>query len=110
MLFINGDLPLSTLEQKVLSQFSNQLSYTKRHLFIQGKSLCTVLKNSALHAGRITCTARFYAVEDRAPWVYPWVNEPDGGILYEWKRSKQLTAYTGYSTMWYGFANTDVGY
>ena len=27
----------------------------------------------------------FYAVEDRTPRVYPWMNEPVGGMLGVWK-------------------------
>jgi adenylate cyclase class IV len=26
-----------------------------------------------------------YAVEDRTPRVYPWLNEPGGGILLQWR-------------------------
>ena len=25
-----------------------------------------------------------YAVEDRIPRVYPWMNEPEGGIMPPW--------------------------
>ena len=30
----------------------------------------------------VSCLLSIYVVEDRAPRVYPWVNERDGGILY----------------------------
>ena len=36
----------------------------------------------------------FYVAVGRAPRVYPWVNEPDGGILCEWNISNQVTQYT----------------
>ena len=35
-----------------------------------------------------------YAVEDRTPRVYPWLNEPGGGILREWKPSRPRIAST----------------
>ena len=51
-------------------------------------------KTDIQQAGRVTIlghlrpyedqklAADIYVVEDRAPRVYPWVNERDGGILY----------------------------
>ena len=39
----------------------------------------------------------FYAVEDRAPRVYPWVNEPGGGTMRGWKLSRRHTVSTAYS-------------
>ena len=41
----------------------------------------------------------FYAVVDRTPRVYPWLNEPGGGMLLEWKSSSPRTASIAYSTM-----------
>ncbi|MBW1737523.1 MAG: MmgE/PrpD family protein, partial [Deltaproteobacteria bacterium] len=35
-----------------------------------------------------------YAVEDRIPRVYPWMNEPGGGILPPWNTQRPLTVYT----------------
>jgi hypothetical protein len=51
----------------------------------------------------------FYAVKDRTPRVYPWMNESDGGIKPLWNTQKQHTVYTILGTMWFGFANTAVG-
>ena len=40
--------------------------------------------NHAMYAAKNKGKGIFciYVVEDRAPRVYPWVNERDGGILY----------------------------
>jgi hypothetical protein len=51
----------------------------------------------------------FYAVEDKIPRVYPWMNEPCGGIMPPWTIQRQLTAYTIFNTTWFGFANTAAG-
>jgi len=51
----------------------------------------------------------FYAVEDRAPRVYPWVNEPGGGTMGRWKSSRRHTVFTGYRIMWCGCASTAAG-
>ena len=51
----------------------------------------------------------FYAVVDRAPRVYPWVNEPGGVIVSRWTLLKQVIAYTGCSIMLCGYANTADG-
>ena len=40
-----------------------------------------------------------YAVADRTPRVYPWMNEPGGGILAAWNIPDPLTAYTICDTM-----------
>jgi len=40
----------------------------------------------------------FYAVKDRTPRVYPWMNEPDGGIMPPWNTQRQLTAFTIFGT------------
>jgi len=52
---------------------------------------------------------QLYAVKDRTPRVYPWMNEPDGGIMPPWNTQRQLTVYTIFGTTWFGFANTAVG-
>ena len=49
-----------------------------------------------------------YVVEDRAPRVYPWVNERDGGITACMKIYKSALAYTDWNTMWCGCVNTGV--
>jgi hypothetical protein len=38
--------------------------------------------------------AYFYALKDRTTRVYPWMCEPDGGIIQLWNTEKQLTVYT----------------
>ena len=50
-----------------------------------------------------------YAVEDRTPRVYPWMNEPGGGIIPPWNTQKQLIVYIFFSTTWFGFSNTAAG-
>jgi hypothetical protein len=50
-----------------------------------------------------------YAVEDRRPRVYPWMNEPGGGIMPPWNTSKQRTVSTILNTTWLGSANTAAG-
>ena len=51
----------------------------------------------------------FYAVEDRIPRVYPWMNEPGGGIMPPWNTSEQRTVSTIFNTTWFGFVNTAAG-
>jgi hypothetical protein len=41
----------------------------------------------------------FYAVVDRAPRDFPWLNEPEGGIVTGWRSQKPRTVYTGFNTM-----------
>ena len=53
--------------------------------------------------------AKFYAVEDRIPRVYPWMNEPGGGIMPPWNTSEQRTVSTIFNTTWFGFVNTAAG-
>jgi hypothetical protein len=90
----------------------------------QGNAIATIghpiLRGCSLKFGRCFIRMRFklsrsihtfqlYAVKDRTPRVYPWMNEPDGGIMPLWNTQKQLTVYTILGTMWFGFANTAVG-
>ena len=53
-----------------------------------------------------TLLTQFHAVEDRVPRVYPWRNEPEGGILMVWNISRQLIASTIFNITWCGCANT----
>jgi hypothetical protein len=50
-----------------------------------------------------------YAVEDRTPRVYPWMNEPGGGMVPPWNTLKRLIAYIFFSTTLFGFVNTAAG-
>ena len=50
-----------------------------------------------------------YAVTDRIPRVYPWMNEPDGGMLNEWNMLRQHTASIICVTTLSGYASTGVG-
>ncbi len=50
-----------------------------------------------------------YAVTDRIPRVYPWMNEPDGGMLNEWNMLRQHTASIFCVTTLSGYASTAVG-
>ena len=43
-----------------------------------------------------------YAVEDRIPRVYPWMNEPEGGTMGLWKLFKRPIVFIVSSTMLYG--------
>jgi len=52
----------------------------------------------------------FYAVADRTPRDFPWLNEPGGGIMSEWKLSKQHIAYIDYNTMLCGYAEAAAKY
>lgn len=51
----------------------------------------------------------FYAVKDRIPRVYPWMNEPGAGILGGWNMSAQGTVYIISNTTLYGCVNTGAG-
>ncbi len=72
--------------------------------------ICQLVDLTETYATPATVEGRhLYAVEDRTPRVYPWLNEPGGGMLVEWKSSSPHTASIAYSTMWYGCANTAAG-
>ena len=48
----------------------------------------------------------FYVVEDRIPWIYPWMNELGGDIMPPWNTQEQRIASTIFSNTCFGHVNT----
>ena len=64
------------------------------HTLFAAFGFAVILKTSAVAFGVVKYLGALYAVADRTPRVYPWMNEPGGGILAAWNILDPLTAYT----------------
>jgi len=66
------------------SDISENASHNMRRFLRTIVSTITIEKNSGSPWGMFPKPKNFYAVEDRIPRVYPWMNERDGGIMPPW--------------------------